>query len=155
MSLPTLQRNITAFVGLDRPDPTKRQKGWRAAARALAGGDTMPHLFKVLMDIAEGKAVLCTLPDGRVGPPIIPTAADRLRAATEYIHAVIGKPVAQTEIVQAEAAGAELEAVQALSDDELLLRARSALERSLMSLTQRNPAPVEEDASEDPDEPTT
>ena len=99
----------------------------------------MPRLFKVLMDIAEGKAVLCTLPDGRVGPPIIPSAADRLHAATEYIHAVIGRPVPQTEIVAAEAASQEMSAVQALSDDELLLRARTALQRGLVGLEARNP----------------
>jgi hypothetical protein len=141
---PKFERNIEAFVGIT-PSQGK-PKGWRAAARMMAGGDAVPQLFKVLMDIAEGKAVLCTLPDGRIGPPIVPTAADRLRAATEYIHAVIGRPVPQTEIVQAEAAGQELEALQALSDDELLNRARSALERGLHQMNQRLPPTMSTDA---------
>jgi hypothetical protein len=145
MPPPKLERNIEAFVGIT-PSTGKRPKGWRAAARMMAGGDAVPQLFKVLMDIAEGKAVLCTLPDGRIGPPIVPTAADRLRAATEYIHAVIGRPVPQTEIVQAEAAGQELEAVQALSDDELLSRARTALERGLVSMSLRLPPTSATDA---------
>jgi hypothetical protein len=141
MALPKLQRELSALVG-SKPDQIVqggKGKGWRAAARAAAGGDGVPLLFKVLMDIAEGKAVLAVLPDGRVGPPIIPTASDRLHAATEYIHAIIGKPVAQTEIVEAEAASQEMAAVQALSDDELLLRARSALQRGLINLEAKNP----------------
>jgi hypothetical protein len=140
-----MNRDIDAFVGIKPAEPGKRAKGWRQAARLAAGGDGVPRLFKVLMDIAEGRAVLSVLPDGRIGPPIIPTASDRLHAATEYIHAVIGRPVPQTEIVAAELAGQELAAVQALSDEELLARARSALQRGLISLDARN-VQEEEDA---------
>ena len=142
-----MQRDIDALMGIKPTEPGKRPKGWRQLARLQAGGDAVPRLFKVLMDIAEGKAVLSILPDGRIGPPIIPTASDRLHAATEYIHAVIGRPVPQTEIVAAEAAAQDLDAVQALSDGELLERARTALQRGLITLEARNKT---EEADVDP-----
>lgn len=80
----------------------------------------MHEVVGALSAVARGQPIVPKLPDGRVGQPIVPTAADVVRAATEIIHQIGGRPVSQTEIVQAEAASEEMASVQAMSDAEIM-----------------------------------
>jgi len=92
---------------------------WRQVMRRMAGGDNAEEVIQSIVDIAAGKAWIPKLPDGREGPPQLPTAGDRLAAAVHITNMLFGKPVAQTEIIAAEKQTYDQARVKALSDAEL------------------------------------
>lgn len=119
-------------------NPGGRPGGWRVELRAALAKDPQSGNFSlnpdqriwgIMIGIAEGRPIVPILPDGRHGPPIIPTAADCLRAAIEITHALYGRPVDQDRIVAAEAASAAQAAIRNLPDGELLRLAQGALAR--------------------------
>lgn len=122
-------------ITLPAPVPEKRYS-WRTALRKKVGNHA-ERIWEILLDIAEGRAIQTELPDGRIGPPIIPTAADRTRAAIEMAHMLCGRPVDQTQITAADREASDMEAVRALSDEELQARAKDALTRGLAALDAR------------------
>lgn len=110
-------------------NPSGRAQTYRTAIRRLTGaqGD---RIWEVLADIMEGRPWVPMLPDGRAGPPQIPTTADRLKAALELRDSLIGKPVASTDVVASERAAGEAADLAALSDAELERQARAWLQRA-------------------------
>ena len=92
---------------------------WRQVMRRMAGGDNAEEVIQSIVDIAAGKAWIPKLPDGREGPPQLPTAGDRLAAAVHITNMLFGKPVAQTEIIAAEKQTYDQARVKALTDAEL------------------------------------
>jgi hypothetical protein len=112
------------FLSAERPKDV-----WRAALRQAVGSEGQ-RLWRTLLDIAEGRAWQPELPDGRLGPPQTPSAADRVAAATYLANTLFGRPVDQTQIVEAERAANEHAALQALTDAELLEEARRVVEGS-------------------------
>ena len=119
-------------------NPLGRAKGWRSALKAIVG-ENGEKLWALLLAHAEGRPIIPTLPDGRQGAPIVPTADTTLRATIELAHMLAGRPVNQAEIMQAEKASADMAEIQALSDQELEQRARAVLERGLRALDARKP----------------
>lgn len=109
-----------------------RQENWRQELRRIVGSPG--KLWRILLELAEGRAYRPVLPDGSEGPPVVPSPEIRLRAATELADRLYGKAVSQTEIVQAEQAASDLESVRALSDAELEAQVKGALERGLARL---------------------
>lgn len=105
---------------------SQKKEIWRSALRTAVGSDGQ-RLWKVLLAIAEGEAWIPRLADGREGAPVTPTTADRFQAATYLANALFGRPVDQTQVVEAERAAQENAALMSLSDDELLLEARRIL----------------------------
>ena len=96
----------------------KRAGNWRDSLRRQVG----PHaevLHEILLTLAKGNAWMAELPDGRCSVPVLPSSDVRLRAAIYLHEALLGKAVAQTEIQKAEHEAREIEAIRALSDDEL------------------------------------
>lgn len=115
-------------------NPGKLSGNWQQRFRRKYG-DT---LEEILMDLAQGRAWIPTLPDGSVSAPVIPSSDVRLRAALALKEMVDGRAVPQTEIVKAEQESRDLEAVRALSDAELEAEARKILEKRTPVL---NPGP--------------
>ena len=108
---------------------------FRNALRELCGPNG-ERIWSGLFDIAEGKPWIPKLPDGREGPPQIPSTADR-RAAYEYLaNALCGRPVDQAAINLAESAAEENASVRALSGPELEREARRILARKVAELPQ-------------------
>lgn len=97
---------------------------WRQRLRAKIGD----RLEEILLELAEGRAWVPTLPDGQITDPVVPSSDVRLRAALALKELMDGKAVPQTEIVKAEQEAQDLEAVRALSDAELEAEARKILE---------------------------
>jgi len=103
----------------------KKPKSWRESLRRRLPAERM---HEILADLAEGKAWMAELPDGRCSAPVMPSSDVRLRAAMFLHEALYGKAVAQTEIQKAEQEAKEFEAIRALDDDELERRAADILE---------------------------
>lgn len=114
-------------------NPSGRPKGWRAQLRDLVGDD-IPEIYRAMVCVAKGQPIIPRLPDGREGAPIVPTAADVIRAGTEITHQLGGRPVSQAEIVQAEAASDEMAAIRDLSDEQIQ---KLLLERGFARLEER------------------
>lgn len=112
----------TRFVAVERPRDI-----WKTALRQAVGPEGQ-RLWRVFLDIAEGKAWQPELPDGRLGPPQVPSSGDRVAAATYLSNALFGRPVDQTQIVQAEQVAEQSAALRALSDAELLEEAKRIVE---------------------------
>ena len=104
----------------------KRSAHWKDALRAHVGDDG-EVLWKGLLSIAEGGAWVPVMPDGREGPPQVPTTMDRFSAYKFLAEALFGKAPTQEKIIEAEKAAAENQELQALSDDELEARVRKAI----------------------------
>lgn len=119
--------------------------GWRGALKRMAG-ENGERLWELIMAHAEGKPLIPKLPDGREGPPIIPTPESSLRAAIELAHMFAGKPVTQDQIMAAEQASKEMAEIRALSDGELRERARNILQKGLDQLDARANRPEMEAA---------
>lgn len=90
-------------------------------------GEKGEKLWETLADIAEGKAWIPRLPDGREGPPQVPTTADRRAAATELSHMLYGKPVSQIELASANGPD-DRAALASLTFEELKARAEKVIE---------------------------
>lgn len=103
-------------VALEQNMPEVRAKTWRESLRRRLPADRM---HEILADLAEGKAWMAELPDGRQSAPVLPSTDVRLRAIMFLHEALYGKAVAQTEIQKAEQEAKEFEAIRALTDDEL------------------------------------
>lgn len=88
----------------------------------------MDRLHDILSSLAEGKAWMAELADGRCSAPVLPSSDIRLRAAMFLHESLYGKAVAQTEIQRAEQEAKEFEAVRALDDDALEAEAFRILE---------------------------
>ncbi len=111
-----------------------KPKSWRESLRRRLPADRM---HEILADLAEGKAWMAELPDGRCCAPVLPSSDVRLRAIMFLHEALYGKAVAQTEIQKAEQEAKDFEAVRALNDDELELEAAKILEaRKVLRLSQ-------------------
>lgn len=108
------QNRTSAFSG-----PIKaREKTWRAQLRELTGNGQ--RLFQTLYNLSEGQPIVHRLPDGRTSEPIVPSPEVMRGAATDLLHMLHGKPVAQTEVTKAEEDAGRMLQVQAMSDEELL-----------------------------------
>lgn len=97
------------------------QTNWRAYLRRLVG-DRNQEMFQVLVDLARGVPRVPRTSDGLLMAPIVPTAEIQFQAAKFLTEMGLGKPVNQLEQVSAEQEASELEAVAALSDEELKRR---------------------------------
>ena len=107
-------------------EPKRKTTVWKDAHRGLVGTDG-EVIWRGILSIAEGKAWVPQLPDGREGPPQIPTAADRHAAYRYLADALFGRPTSQEKIAEAEKAAAENQDLHALTDDELEAKVRQAL----------------------------
>jgi hypothetical protein len=114
---------------------TGKPESWRANLRRIVPQDA---LWRIILELAEGRAYRPILPDGTEGLPIVPSPEIRLRAATDLADRLYGKAVSATEQIAAEREAGELETIRALSDSELEERARNALERGLARLDARS-----------------
>lgn len=129
------------------PTKPERTETWRQRLRTLVGKDG-EALWNGVLDIAAGKAWVPTLPDGREGPPQVPTTNDRL-AAYQYVgNMLFGRPVDQTAIVEAERKAAENADLKLLSDEDLLELARNALKEKLVASVPGNARALDEDEKE-------
>jgi hypothetical protein len=100
-------------------------------------GNNAERIWTNILRISDGNPHIPVLPDGREGPPVIPTAGDALAASAFIITTLYGKPVPQTEIIAAEKAAAGVADLHMMSDEELK-------EKVLASLRERNiPIPGE------------
>ena len=101
-----------------------KHRTWRDSLRSRLPVDA---LHTILADLAEGRAWMAELPDGKCSVPVLPSSDVRLRAAMFLHEALYGKAVAQTEIQKAEAEAKDFEAVRALDDDQLEAEAAKIL----------------------------
>lgn len=106
------------------PD-VKRIRNWRSSLAVMThgGNDTR----QVLYDLMMGRAYQCSLPDGQVSAPFVPTAEVRLRAAIFLHEQEFGRAVPQTEINKADQEARETAAIHALTDEELAAEAEKIL----------------------------
>lgn len=98
--------------------PKAKKETWRSALSKLT--DNGKLLDDVLVNLALGNAYTARLPDGRESAPIVPSPEVRRAAAIDILHMVRGKPVSQTEVMDAVMADEELDRYRAISDEELL-----------------------------------
>lgn len=118
----------------------KLPKSWRAQLREITNNGK--ELAEIMLSLAKGDAWQVRLPDGRVSAPVLPSSDVRLRAAVFLHETLFGRAVAQTEIVKAEQESREMDAIRALSDDQLEQEAARILEaRKVRAL---DPGPVTE-----------
>lgn len=144
MSKRSLREKAGRFTENDDPRRlvSRSNETYRAVIRRLvgAGGEA---LWATLAEIAGGKAWVPTLPDGRQGPPQVPSTTDRRDAAIYLANALFGKPVPQSEVVRAEAAAAASEDLRQWTDEALDAEVRRlVLEEKLAGETD---AEVEDD----------
>ena len=102
-----------------------KPRSWRESLRRRLPAERM---HEILAELAEGKAWMAELPDGRCSAPVLPSSDIRLRAIMFLHEALHGKAVAQTEIQKAELEAKEFESIRALDDDALELEALKILE---------------------------
>lgn len=130
--------------------PKSGMRTWRKELRRLIGPNGEKTLAN-LVRIADGQPMVPVIEEidsrtGQVrrleGPPLIPSMSEALRANIELAHMMFGKPVAQTEVAQAEAAADDHAALAALSDDQLYAEAERVLRSGLAKLDARLPAPT-------------
>ncbi len=107
----------------NRPE-ARRSRSWRDDLRNKVGDD----LHHILYTLAQGKAWMAELPDGRCSAPVLPSSDVRLRAAMFLHEALYGRAVPQTEIQKADQEAKEMESIRALSDEELELEAMKIIE---------------------------
>ena len=98
--------------------PTEKQKTWRAQLREMT--DNGKPLFQTLYNLSQGVPIVVGLPDGRESLPVLPSPETMRGSATDLLHMLHGKPVAQTEVTKAEEDAGRLMQVQAMSDEDLL-----------------------------------
>jgi hypothetical protein len=114
---------------LNKPKAMSR-KTWRETLRNRVGPGG-ERLWEILLELAEGRAWRPQYRDEHgntvTGDPIAPTAGDRIAATRELAHMLYGKPVAQTEVANAEADARDVEAARSLTDAELAARVKRAL----------------------------
>lgn len=93
-------------------------KTWRGALRAELGtyGE---NLWPMMVSLAQGLPWQVTLPDGRLSAPIMPTPDVMLRAQMFLAEFQFGKAVPQTEIQKAEQEATDMEAIRAMSTEQL------------------------------------
>lgn len=120
------------FVPFKPVSLSKNQANWRGDLRARVGVNG-EKLWEIILDIAQGKPLVCTLPDGRE-KVTIPDAGTRLKAAIHLGESLFGKAVSQIEQKQAEDSANE---IKAMGDLELEARARNILARGLQKLDAR------------------
>lgn len=112
-----------------------RPKNWREDLRQQTKNGA--ELHRIMLSLARGEAWQASLPDGKISAPMIPSGDVRLRAAMFLEEQLFGKAVAQTEVTRAEQEAKELEAIRALTDDELAAEAERILEaRRVPALTE-------------------
>lgn len=141
--------NPNWYKGMPSANPGGRPHGWRKVLKSIVGEDG-EHLWAAMMALAEGKPLIPKLPDGREGPPIIPTAEVALRAQVELAHLLVGKPVTQDQIMAAEQASRDMADIRLLSDAELERRARLVLSKGLAALEARKGEVLETTAVVEP-----
>ena len=90
---------------------------WRWTLRKLTNDGA--ELFAVLYNLAQGAPYVASW-EGKVSEPIVPSPEVRRAAATDLLHMLHGKPVAQTEVMKAEMEAQEVQRYQAMSREELL-----------------------------------
>lgn len=90
---------------------------WRSTLRKLTNNGE--ELFVVLYNLAQGAPYKASF-EGKESEPIIPSPEVRRAAATDLLHMLHGKPVAQTEVVKSEVEAQEMQRYQAMSREELL-----------------------------------
>lgn len=114
---------------LKKPKALSR-KTWRETLRNRVGPGG-ERLWEILLEVAEGRAWRPVYRDDQgievVGEPVSPTSSDRVAAVRELAHMLYGKPVAQTEVANAELDAREVEAARSLTDGELEARVKRAL----------------------------
>lgn len=125
------------------PPPPKLET-WRQHVRSLLGANG-EKLWAGVVDIANGKAWIPVLPDGREGPPQVPTTNDRLQAQQYLGNMLFGRPVDQTAIVEAEQKAAENADLKLMSDDDLLQLARRALAEKIVNSVPGEVVAIEEE----------
>lgn len=121
------------------PTKVSRRGTFRDALRMAIGPDG-ERVWRVIVDIAEGKPWVSTLDDGSKTDPIVPSTRDRLEAATYLANALFGKPVEQTQVAQAEKAAQDNLDLVRLSDEELFTRARAIVEGTVVKVTEEEPS---------------
>lgn len=125
-----IRKMITKGLG---PKQTVRQ----LISRLTNGGE---ELVITLYDIAQGKAHVCTLPDGRVSEPMIPTFEVRRAAAKDLLELFGGKAVPQTEIMKAEEQSEKQAQLDAMTPEELWAIIEADRERKQLSDESDRPA---------------
>lgn len=100
---------------------------WRAQLRQLTNGgmDTLARL----QNIANGVPQRTTLDDGTYSEWIVPSISEQRQALQFLAEFQLGKSVAQTEVIKAEAEADEHAQLSAMSDAALRDAARPFLER--------------------------
>ena len=101
---------------------------WRRRLGEIVGEDC-DLVWRALVGVAQGRVVVPVMPDGREGPPIVPSAADMVRAASELAHMYAGRPVDQDRVLAAMATSSALAEIASLPDGELAARVRGILAR--------------------------
>lgn len=91
-------------------------KPWRQVLRELTGNGE--DLHNVLYNIAMGE-VFVPQHEGMQMEPQVPTFEVRRAAATDLLHMLHGKPVAQSEVTKAEEDNTALQQMGAMSDEQL------------------------------------
>lgn len=120
-------------------------ENWRQYLRAHTNNGDL--VWQILLQLAEGKPRTLEMKDGRQAT-VIPTPEVQVRAAIHLSEMLFGKAVTQNEQMKAEREASDMEAVRALSQEQLEARARAALNR--MGVVKEAEAEVEEgvDASQ-------
>lgn len=108
------------------PPHKTRKESLRQVVRAMTNDGV--ELVLTLLEISRGTAYTVKLSDGRESEPIIPTVETRLAATNSLLDRVWGKPVAQTEVVKAEAESIMQDQLAAMSNEDLLEAARPLIE---------------------------
>jgi hypothetical protein len=99
-----------------------KAKNWRAAIRRVVGADG-EELWTILLSLARGEVIVPNYkdPDGTVrqGTPMVPSPEVRRAAAVDLAQFLVGKPVAQTEVMKSEEQAEEMSQLAALSDEQI------------------------------------
>ena len=101
---------------LNETDMNPRQS-WRAQIRAVTNNGT--DLLMRVYDIAMGKPITVTLPDGRELEPMVASPEVQARYALHLHELLNGKAVSQTEVLEAEKAMSAVEDVRNMSLEQL------------------------------------
>lgn len=101
-----------------------QRQTWRSVLRAMTndGADLLAKMY----DIAMGKPFVVELTNGLQTEPEVPTLETQRMAAMDLMTLLHGRAVPQTEVAKAEESA--LEAIRAMSDEDLARASRAILE---------------------------
>ena len=140
LCVPPKKPNLVAY---------RRAEAWKAHLERLLG-ESHADLWRALAALATGRPIVPTMPDGRIGEPLVPKVGEVLEAQKTLLGYLYGLPVPQDRLAEAEKSKREAEEL-ALSDEQLIEIVGEVIreKKSLPAPTTETAVQPKEEASND------